>query len=200
MESSGSHPLWQLFFSGILGLTYVLAGYRTMRFTARMTSALLFMTLGALVAAHLENPVAIVSILVGSAIAGFLLGNAFYYVNVALFGAGAGAVVAGVICSLFGQTLGWASGLGGGLAGAILAILFERPVGILGTSLIGGALTMMAVQSPLIQIGMTESRQIGWVSLALFVGLTVLGCVVQARTTRHLPPRPESQKRPSPPG
>jgi hypothetical protein len=196
MEDSVTNPLWQLIFSGILGLTYVLAGYRTMRFTARMTSALLFMGLGALVGAHVQNTAGVLAILAGSAVVGFLLGNAFYYVNIALFGAGAGVVVAAVIGASCGSTLGWGSGIGGGVAGAVLAILFERPIGIFGTSVIGAALTMMAVQIPLVLIGVPGPRQPAWSSVALFTGLTLLGCVVQARTTKNLPKRSASGKTP----
>jgi hypothetical protein len=196
MEDSATNPLWQLIFSGILGLTYVLAGYRTMRFTARLTSALLFMGLGALVGGHVQNPVAVLSILAGSAVVGYLLGNAFYYVNVALFGAGAGVVVAAVIAASLGGTLGWGSGIGGGIAGAVLGILFERPIGIFGTSVIGGALTMMAIQLPLIVVGMPGPKQVAWSSLALFTGLALLGCIVQARTTKNLPERSDGGKTP----
>jgi hypothetical protein len=197
MEGSTAPQLWQLVFSGILGLTYVLAGYRTMRFTARMTSAVLFMGLGSLIAHHVHSPVLAGGILAAAAVIGYLLGNAFYYVNVGVLGAGAGVVLAAVFCAAIGSRLSWGSGISGGLAGLILAILVERPVGIFGTSIIGSALAMGAMRVPLLMIGEPGSRPLAWGSLALFLGLVAVGCAVQARTTRHLPREPKPQNRPS---
>lgn len=198
MEGSTAPQLWQLIFSGVLGLTYVLAGYRTMRFTARMASAILFMGLGSLAAHHVHNPAGAAGILAATAIVGFLLGNAFYYVNVAIFGAGAGVVLAAVLCAALGSHMNWGSGISGGLAGAIAAVLIERPIGVFATSVIGSALTLGAVRVPLLRIGEPESAPLALGSLALFLILVVVGCAVQARTTRHLPPPAESGKRPRP--
>lgn len=192
MEGSPVHPLWQLILSGMLGLTYVLAGYRTMRFTARLTSGLLFMTLGALVATHIHHPAATAAIVAASAVIGFLVGNAFYFVNVAAFGAAAGAVIAAVIVAALGGTVGWIAGLSGALVGTVLAILFERPIGIVGTSVVGAALTMAALQLPLVLIGTHGPRSLAWSSTGLFVGLTLLGSLLQAGTTRNLPERPKN--------
>ena len=43
MEANPTLPLWQAVFTGAIGLLYILAGYRTMRFAMRLTSGLLFM-------------------------------------------------------------------------------------------------------------------------------------------------------------
>jgi len=196
MEGSAAPHVWQLVFSGILGLTYVLAGYSTMRFTARMTSAILFLGLGALVAHHVQSPLAGAGILAVSAILGFVLGNAFYFVNVAALGAGAGVVLAAVASAALGGRLGWASGIAGGISGAGLAILFERPIGVLGTSIVGAALTLLAVKIPLLMIGEPHSKRLALSALGLFLGLVAIGCAVQGHTTRNLPRRqPEPRPR-----
>ena len=195
MEGSAAPHVWQLVFSGLLGLTYILAGYSTMRFTARLTSAILFMGLGSLGAHYVHSPVAAGAILAVSAIVGFVLGNAFYFVNVGALGAGAGVVLAAVASAALGGRVGWATGVAGAVSGAGLAILFERPIGVLGTSIVGAALTLLAVKIPLLMIGEPHSKRLALSALALFLGLVAVGCAVQGHTTRHLPrqnpePRP----------
>lgn len=198
MDVERAMPVWQGLLAGLFGLLYVFSGYRTLRFTARMTSALLFGTIGMLAATNVAHPAAVVAIVAGAGILGFLLGNAFYFVSVSLYGAAGGVVLAAMINLLAGgRELGWAAGIGGAVAGAVLAVLFERPIGILGTSLVGGALTMKAVHSLLIANGVhAPGRYVaGYVSLVFVLGL--VGCIVQAKTTKNLPPpskEPAGQK------
>lgn len=197
MEASHPMPLWQAVFTGLFGLMYLLAGYRTMRFTARVASALLFAGLGALAASHVNHWAAAAGIIVGAGIVGFLLGNALYFVTVGLYGAGAGVVLAALIVGAFGHKVGWASGIAGAAAGAVLAIFIERPVGIFATSLIGGALLVTAVQSGLVATGVIadlheHAHRFAGGYAALIVGSAILGCIVQARTTKNLPPREET--------
>lgn len=199
MDGTHAMPLWQAVFTGVIGLFYVGAGYRTMRFTARITSALLLMAIGTLAASRVEHAAAVVAIVVGAGVLGYLAGNAFYFLSVTLYGAAGGVVAALLIALGLGGTLGWAGGIGGAIAGAVLAVLFERPIGILGTSLMGGGLAMMSLQSVLVARGMHGPGRFVWGYVALAAGLAVLGCVVQARTTKDLPPKgAPAQAPPSP--
>lgn len=187
MEVTHVMPVWQAVFTGLIGLLYVGAGYRTMRVTARITSALLLMTIGALVATRVEHPAATVAIIAGAGILGYLAGNAFYFVSVALYGAVAGVLGAFLIAFLLGGPLGWMGGIAGALAGGTLALLFERPLGILCTSLIGGTLTALSTQAIVTGGAGHEPVRFGWAYAALLGGLALVGCVIQARTTKNLP-------------
>lgn len=192
MDGTHAMSLGQAVFCGLLGVLYVFAGYRTMRFTARVKSALLFAVLGAFAASHVQHAAAVAGIVVGAGVLGYLLGDALYYVMVGLCGAIAGVVASFVIALLMHGTPGWAGGIGGAVAGAVLAILFERPIGILGTSLMGAALTTMSVQGVLVARGVVQDthefhHRFGLGYVALLLGLTVVGSVVQARTTKNLP-------------
>ena len=198
MDSTHAMPLWQAVFTGLIGLLYVGAGYRTMRFTARLTSAILLMAIGTLVASRVEHTAAVVAIVVGAGVLGYLAGNAFYFISVGLYGAMAGVVGALLIALGLGGTLGWAGGIGGAIAGAVLAVLFERPIGILGTSLMGGALAMMSLQSVLVVRGMHGPGRFVGGYLALAAGLAIVGCIVQARTTKDLPPKGAPVEAPPP--
>ncbi len=198
MDGTHAMPLWQAVFTGLIGLLYVGAGYRTMRFTARLTSAMLLMALGTLVASRVEHSAAVVAIVVGAGVLGYLAGNAFYFVSVALYGAMGGVVAALLIALGLGGTLGWAGGIGGAIAGAVLAVLFERPIGILGTSLMGGGLAMISLQSALLAKSVHYPGRFQWGYVALAVGLAIVGCVVQARTTKDLPPKGTPGEAPPP--
>jgi len=185
MDVTHTMPLWQAIFTGLMGLLYVGAGYRTVRFTARISSAILLMVIGALVANRVEHTAATVAIILGAGILGFLAGNAFYFITVAVYGAVAGVVMAFLIATLMGGPLGWAGGIGGALAGGTLAILFERPLGILCTSIIGGMMTALSVQAIVIGGSGQGPARFGWAYGALLLAL--VGCVIQARTTKDLP-------------
>lgn len=199
MDVEHAMPVWQAALAGLFGLLYVFSGYRTLRFTARVTSALLFMAIGLLVSSNVSHPLATLGIVAGAGILGWLLGNAFYFVNVSLYGAAGGIVLAAVITVLAGgHGIGWAAGIGGAVAGAVLAVLFERPAGILGTSLVGGALTMKAAQGFLVSNGTHEPGRYAAGYVALVLALGVLGCIVQAKSTKNMPPPSKDANAPAP--
>ena len=197
MEVTHVMPVWQAVFTGLIGLLYVGAGYRTMRVTARITSALLLMTIGALVATRVEHPAATVAIIAGAGILGYLAGNAFYFVSVALYGAVAGVLGAFLIAFLLGGPLGWTGGIAGAVAGGTLAVLFERPLGILCTSLIGGTLTALSTQAIVTGGAGQGPVRFGWAYAAILGGLAVAGCVIQARTTKNLPTKGAAAETPA---
>jgi MFS family permease len=195
MDTEHAIPLWQAAFSGVFALLYIFSGYRTVRFTARLMSAVLCMLVGMMASSHLEHGLVIAAIIVGAGIVGFLLGNALYYLTVALYGAAGGFVLGAVISSLAVHSITPAAAIGGALAGAILAIFLERPMVILGTSLTGGWLVAMSVQGVLAATGVVHDvpehhHRFGWAYALLTVALGIVGCVVQARTTKDLPPPP----------
>lgn len=205
MDGTHAMSLGQAVFCGLLGVLYVFAGYRMMRLTAKVKSALLFAVLGAFAASRVPNAAAVAGIVVGAGVLGYLLGDALYFVMVGLCGAIAGVVAAFVIALLMHATPGWAGGIGGAAAGAVLAILFERPVGILGTSLMGAALATMSVQGVLAAPGAVRDPQafhdrFGPAYLALLAGLTLAGCLVQAKTAKNLPAKGAPGEGPTSPG
>ncbi len=81
-----------------------------------------------------------------------------------------------------GGGVGWDSGVASALLGGMLAVRFQRPIVIFGTSLIGALCLMMAFLLP-------GPKEMAWSSGVLLAGLTLLGCLVQARTTRPPGPR-----------
>ena len=112
-----------------------------------------------------------------AAIAGFLLGNAYYYIHIAGVGALMGVLTMAFGAAAVGGYIEWGSGIASAILGAMLACRFERPVVIFATSLIGGATFFGAAKS--LGVRMPTAG-----AVLLMVAITALGCVVQAKTTR----------------
>lgn len=183
-------PVWYGAIWALAGIGLILVGYRGMRLFARLASAVFLAAVGLLACAHFHlGPGASLGIAAGAGIVGFLAGNAFYFFNVGLNGAAAGYVLAGAAAqALAGQTPPWILILGMA-AGALLAVLFERPLGIFGTSLVGAALLAGGLSAALAAGGIGAPGRPGALYGALLLAATVAGCIFQARTTRDLPPR-----------
>ncbi len=197
MENLKDMPVWYGAVWALLGLVLVLSGYRLMRLFARFASASLFGAIGLLVAAHFHlGPWISLGIAIGLGIAGFLAGNVFYFVNVFLNGAAAGYVLAGAIGYAAAGQASPAVSLIGVIAGGVLALIFERPIGIFGTSLIGAALLAVGLSAALVAAGAHAPGRLGWMYGALLILATVGGCILQARTTRDLPPPSTSRQPP----
>lgn len=182
-------PLWSAAVFAGVGLLLTFAGYRSMRMAARVASAFVFAAAGLFVGLHFQKPWLSIAAAAGLGTLGYLLGDAFYYLKVAANGGTAGAVLAVIGCVLLGRDPGPAAWLGGALAGGLLAVLFERPIGILGTSVIGAACLGVA-------LGKVASLS-GGLSLAVFAALAAAGCWTQAVTTRRLPPPTPVRKDPA---
>lgn len=179
-------PLWHGVLWAALGLVLVAAGYRLMRVFARLAGALLFAAAGLLAAAHFQAGAwPSLGIAAGAALLGYLSGNALYYLNVALNGAAAGHVLAAAASSaLAGRAHPWAS-VAGMLLGGILAVCFERPIGLFGTSVVGGALAAAGLSAALAAAGVPPG--LGWLYGLLLLACAAGGTLIQARTTRDLP-------------
>ena len=189
-------PAWGAALFGLFGLFYTFWGYRTVRFTARVSSALLCGQVGMMACANVEHGWVSVLVGIGAGLVGFLLGNAFYFVAVALYGACGGAVIAGLVSWLASHAISWPAVIGGGAAGIFLAILIERPVVILGTSLLGSAVAaMIALRGGMVGAGVHAPDRFLPGYVALLAGLAIAGSIVQLRTTKNLPP-PPSKGRP----
>ncbi len=188
MENLKEMPAWYGALWAVLGIVLVLAGYRMMRLFARLASGLLFAAVGLLAAAHFHmGPWASLGIAAVLGIVGLLAGNAYYFVNVAVNGAAAGCVLAGAVaCAVLGKVHPAASIIGAVLGG-ILAVLFERPIGIFGTSLVGGALLVVGLAAVLASAGLAASSWLGLFYGVLLLAATVGGCAIQARAARDLP-------------
>lgn len=170
-----------------IGVLYLLAGYRAVRFTTKLETALLCLLLGLAACRPLDDWVATLSIAAAAAVLGFLLGDSFYYLSIALIGAVLGAAIMAITAWSIGGCIGWDSGIASALLGAMLTLRFQRPLVILGSSMIGAALLMTAVVPP-------GPEAPAWSSGALFVGLSLLGCLVQARTARTVPESSDSRR------
>jgi hypothetical protein len=195
MENLKGMPLWYGALWALLGLALVAAGYRLMRLFARLAGAVLFGAAGLLAAAHFQlGPWPSLGIAAGSGVLGFLAGNALYYVNVSLNGAAAGYVLASAIGTAAAGQAHPVASIAGMLLGGLLAVCFERPIGIFGTSVVGGALVSAGLLATLAAAGASTAS--GWLYGALLTACAVGGSVLQARTTRDLPPsKPKGEDR-----
>jgi hypothetical protein len=187
MDESAAPTPW--FLALALGAVCLLAGYRMVRFSSKLQSAMMAILLGLAFGQHLQSGWAVAAILVAAAIAGFLLGNAFYYVNIALVGAIMGVLFMFLGAAAIGGTIEWGSGIASAVLGMMLAVRFERPAVILGTSMAGASLLLDGGHS----LGMAMPIS---VAAALFVVLSVLGCSVQARSKKRLPAKAPAPRDP----
>jgi hypothetical protein len=172
-EPAGPAP-WLLLV--LAGAVCLIQGYRMVRFSSKLGSALFAIALGLTAGQHLHNGWVVAAILAGAGIAGWRLGNAYYFVNMALVGALMGVIVMFLGARMIGGTIEWTSALASAVLGAMLSVRFERPLVILGSSISGAAM--------LVQAGHPDPS---WGAAGLIVCLTLLGCLYQARRTRPLP-------------
>lgn len=179
--------------AALLGTALALAGYHLLRVSVRVFAAL-FLAAAGLVLAALLGPrldalgetgktAVLVAGVLGMGILGYLLGDVLYYLYMFLLGAGAGVVLLAVGLRVAGAALlpagvFWAAFVAGG----VLGILFERPIGIFGTACVGAAMAASAVERLLPQ----GARAVAGI---LYLALLVGGCFAQAALTRKLPPR-----------
>ncbi len=192
MQIAPGATLWHGAFLVALSALYLFAGYRTLRFTAKLNSGLLLFAVGMGVSQHFgADTLPSLAIGLGGGILGFLLGNAFYFVTMALTGLIAGAALGGL-----GSWL--ASGMvavnipltiAAALVFCAAAVAFERPIGILSTSMIGGMTGMAGTHALLTLSGAHAPNRFLPGYLALSAGLTIAGCIFQAKSTKNLPPR-----------
>src|SRR6185295_14749 len=165
----------EMILPALLGVGYVLVGYNLVRFTAKLESALLFMWLGLFACQHVDHWGLVVGMFCALAVAGYLLGNLYYYAYMAAVGALVGVVVMAIAAWSMGGSIGWDSGAASALLGGMLALRFQRPIVIFGTSMIGALCLMMALHLPLARL-LEGPRELAWSSCGLFAGLTLLGC------------------------
>src|SRR5438105_414931 len=97
----------QMIFAALIGFLYVFAGYRMVRFTSKLESALFFSFLGLLACQQVDNGGLVAGLLCALAVVGFLLGNLYYYAYMALVGALAGVVVMAIAACAMGGGIGW---------------------------------------------------------------------------------------------
>lgn len=178
-----------------MGLVFAFFGYRLMRSMIRIQSALIFAIVGLSVATEGGwAPLAILGATLGLGVLGYFLGDLLYYVDVFLTGAFVGLAIAVVVMLLGGGEIeisGALAGAGLGLVvGGVLAIIFERPMGILLFSLAGSVLVSLG--SSILITGHTVKDVDGilqGVFLAMIGIFAVAGCVVQKGNTKNLPAR-----------
>jgi hypothetical protein len=176
MEHPAAPAPW--FLLVLVGSFCLLFGYRSVRFSSKLGSALLAIFLAMTAGQHLQNGWALAALLTAAAVAGWLLGNAYYYVNMALVGAFMGVIVMFLGALAMGGTIEWGSGLASAILGAMLTVRFERPLAVLGTSMAGASM--------LVQSGHADPA---WGAGVAFVVLTLLGCLFQTIRLKRLPPR-----------
>ncbi len=167
------------FLVALMGGTYLLGGYRMVRFSSRVGAIMAAVFFALLGTQYLQNGWAVAGLLTAAAVAGFFLGNAYYYVHMAGVGAFMGVLLMAFGAAAIGGHIEWSSGIASAILGAMLACRFERPVVIFATSLIGGATFFGAAKS----LGMQMPT---WGSVLMMAAITTVGCVVQAKTTKKL--------------
>ena len=197
MENVQGNELWFGAITALMGLVFALAGYRMLRVMAKVACALLCFSLGATLGNHYfpDQSMASLGIGVGAGIVGFLIGSAYYFVSVFLFGAGAGIATFFVVVS----ATGWEQNLAGMLVGAgiggVISLLLQRPFIIVASSLLGG---LKFTQGVAVLTGFAAKENFGgfgWAFLGLAVVLAIAGCVVQFKTTRNMPERDNDGQR-----
>ena len=186
-------------FMALIGLGILFFGYRLNRWAAKINAALM---LGGFAFALLGGADTIILSLPAALLFGFLgykLGDVYYFVNVALYGLFAGGVLGYLVSLAVLPDSGLLLAIGGAVAGAVLGVIFERPIGIFATSVIGSAFIVLTV--PIIRgkgsvdVENGELPEISMLVGGLFVLTTLIGCVVQAKSTKNLPSRKEEQAR-----
>ena len=182
-------PVWFGVAGGLIGLALIFSGYKLLRAWSRVATALNFAAIGLAFAGQLNQPVIGIIAAVCLGILGYLLGDFFYYVNMVIVGAAAGALLGGLVTGAHPLGL-----IAGAVLGGILGFAWERPIGILATSIIGSALVGTGVWAITVSTGIAEhSPKISLAYVGLILLATTLGCVVQAKLTRNLPSRREEQ-------
>ena len=203
MDRVSEFPLWLAGGFSVLGLLFAFAGYRLLRLTARLQCALLFFAIGAAVAIpysieYFSTPWVGLGAGVVLGFVGYMLGDAYYFLNILVIGAAGGfALGAAATGSVTGEPDVF-GGLIGLVVGGIMSFYLERHVGILGTASLGaflftmGALVFVAVNP---SINENVPSWVGMAIVASFFSLGILGSVVQYKTTRNLPDRSDDSKR-----
>lgn len=179
----------------LMGALFASCGYRLMRSMIRIQTAVIFAAAAMQIGAGLEwSPFITFGAAIGAGILGYFLGDFMYYVNIFLMGAIFGGFLTGLLALMVGSEIGLAGiiigAVVGAVLGAVLALVFERPAGILISSLMGGALIVLG---GCLAITGKDLRHLDgwiyWVAIAALGVIAVLGCVFQGKTTQNLPPR-----------
>ena len=189
MAAQEALPIWFGVAGGLIGLVLIFAGYKLLRAWSRVATALNFAAIGLAFAGQFNQPVIGIVAAVCLGILGYLLGDFFYYVNMVIMGAAAGAILGGLVTGAHPVGL-----VAGAVLGGILGFVWERPIAILATSVIGSALVGTGVWAATVSTGIAEhTPKISLAYVGLIILAAVLGCVVQAKSTRNLPSHREEQ-------
>jgi hypothetical protein len=174
--------------AGAIGLALTFMGYRLMRVAVRVFAGLFLALAAYLVAAQTQEPWLIAGVSIAAGVVGFLIGDAFYWLFIALFGAAAGSALAAGVCQSSGVEHPHVGILlAAAAAGVVLAVLLQRPFYIFATAANGAMAAAAGLHGVLVATGVHGPQAFGPGYLVLFLGLLVAGCFVQAKTTKNLP-------------
>ena len=190
--------LFTAVFMGLIGVVLLLFGYRLTRLTSKIQAGFLLAGVGYALFAPSFGQLPGIGIAVLLGIVGYKLGDIYYYLNVILFGLFAGAALGYIVGALVQPEPTFLYPVIGAVACAILAALFERPLGIFASAVLGSAFLCFAVTTytdgqPI----RNEGPQIGPLFAGLFALGTILGIIVQARTTKNLPDHNKVENKPA---
>lgn len=196
MEKLQNAPALTAAMLAVLGIAMTFGGYRITRVAARIMTGILAAVVGVLAGMHFGmNGYLALGAGAVLGIVGFAVGDAGYYLGVLLIGVLTGFTMVATVFMIGGWEPSWAPYIAGAVVCAILTVAFERPLAIFGTSFVGGSLLSDGLHRIMTDAGKTspETREI-WLYLGLVLLTTVLGCVVQAKTTKNLPDKQEAKQ------
>lgn len=187
-----------LAFMALYGAVMIFSGYRLMRFMSKVHAALLLGAFGFGLCQGLGSAYVGIGVGVVLAIVGYKLGDIYYYLNMIVLGLLAGGALGWVAGQLATPQVAPFIAIAGAVLGAVLTVKFERPLGILFTSVLGSTFILIGV------LGLKDPAAIrergldpGMLTIGLFALGSILGCVVQARTTKNMPEHGNVQNRPA---
>lgn len=196
MEKLQNAPAVTAAMLAVLGIAMTFGGYRLTRVAARVMTGILAAVVGVLAAMHFGmNGYLALGVGAVLGVLGFAIGDAGYYLGVLLIGVLMGFTTVATTYMIGGWEPSWPPYIAGAVVCAILTVAFERPLAIFGMSFVGGSLVSDSLQRVMTDAGASSSgRREVWLYLGLVLLTTVIGCIVQARTTKNLPDKREAQK------
>ena len=174
----------------LYGVVQIFFGYRLMRFVAKVHAALLLGAFAFGLCGALGYTYTGIGVGLLLAIVGYKLGDIYYYLNMIALGLIAGGALGYVASLIFMAEPNLILPVVGAIAGAVLTVMFERPLVILLTSALGSVFVWFgAIGAQDLQSIQENGPDIGPLSIGVLALGTLLGLVIQARTTKNLPDR-----------
>ena len=172
----------------IAGSVVCFFGYRLLRFTLGLAGFCVGIALGLAVAGLIPGISQVFTIIIGIAcgILGAVLATVLYKFGVFLLGAGAGALIAGVVVAATGWQYPMLARVLAAIVGGILTLLLERPLVSILSALAGawgivlGAFKLFGLSH--VSAGVRMPPANGGLMITCWLVLGLIGAVVQLRS------------------